>query len=64
MEEKRLTDKLFFDTDCLSAFLWVRGGSILSQLYPGRIILPAQVYDELKRVPHLLAKESLLVLPW
>lgn len=56
MEEKRLTDRLFFDTDCLSAFLWVRGESILSQLYPGRIILPAQVYDELKRVPHLLAK--------
>lgn len=46
----------FFDTDCLSAFLWVRGESILSQLYSGRIILPAQVYDELKRVPHLLER--------
>ena len=60
MEEKQLTDKLFFDTDCLSAFLWARGESILSQLYPGRIILPAQVYDELKRVPHLLAKVDVL----
>lgn len=60
MEEKRLTDRLFFDTDCLSAFLWVRGESILSQLYPGRIILPAQVYDELKRVPHLLAKVDVM----
>ena len=60
MEEKRLTDRFFFDTDCLSAFLWVRGESILSRLYSGRIILPAQVYDELKRVPHLLARVDAL----
>lgn len=51
-----MTDGYFFDTDCLSAFLWVRGESILSRLYAGRIILPAQVYDELKKVPHLLAR--------
>lgn len=51
-----MIDGFFFDTDCLSAFLWVRGESILSRLYTGRIILPAQVYDELKRVPHLLAR--------
>lgn len=50
-----MTERVFFDTDCLSAFLWVRGESILSRLYSGRIILPAQVYDELTRVPHLLA---------
>lgn len=56
MEEKQLTDRFFFDTDCLSAFLWVHGESILAQLYSGRVILPAQVYDELKRVPHLLAR--------
>lgn len=60
MEERRLTDRFFFDTDCLSAFLWVRGESILSQLYLGRIILPAQVYDELKRVPHLLARVDMM----
>lgn len=51
-----MTDKYFFDTDCLSAFLWIRGESILSRLYPGRIILPAQVYAELKKVPHLSAR--------
>lgn len=50
-----MTDGYFFDTDCLSAFLWVHGESILSRLYSGHIILPMQVYDELKRVPHLLA---------
>lgn len=51
-----MTDGYFFDTDCLSAFLWVRGDSILSKLYAGRIVLPVQVYDELKKVPHLLAR--------
>lgn len=51
-----MTDDYFFDTDCLSAFLWVRGESILSRLYSGRIILPTQVYNELKKVPHLLER--------
>ena len=46
----------FFDTDCISAFLWVRGESILAKLYSGRIILPAQVYNELQKVPHLLER--------
>ena len=60
MEEKQLTEKYFFDTDCLSAFLWVREESILAKLYAGRIILPAQVYKELKKVPHLLARADTL----
>ncbi len=55
-----MTEKIFFDTDCLSAFLWVRGESILAKLYSGRIILPAQVYNELKKVPHLKAKADIL----
>ena len=55
-----MTDLFFFDTDCLSAFLWVKGESILSKLYSGRIILPAQVYDEIARVPHLQARVDML----
>lgn len=55
-----MTDGYFFDTDCLSAFLWVRGESILSCLYGGRIVLPVQVYDELKRVPHLLERVKMM----
>ncbi len=51
-----MIEKYFFDTDCLSAFLWVREESILATLYPGSIILPAQVYNELQKVPHLQAK--------
>lgn len=55
-----MTEKYFFDTDCLSAFLWVREESILARLYAGRIILPMQVYNELQRVPHLLARVDTL----
>ena len=52
---------LYFDTDCLSAFLWVRNESLLTQLYPGRVVIPKQVYDELANVPHLQARiDSLL----
>ena len=59
-EERQLTEKYFFDTDCLSAFLWVREESILARLYSGKIILPAQVYNELRRVPHLQARVDVL----
>ena len=55
-----MTEKYFFDTDCLSAFLWVREESILAQLYAGRIVLPTQVYNELQRVPHFLARINML----
>ena len=51
-----MTDLYFFDTDCISAFLWVRNESILSKLYPGRIILPQQVYDEISKVPPLIRR--------
>lgn len=59
MEMKRtvrsLTEPYFFDTDCLSAFLWVGNESLLEKLYHGRIIIPRQVYDELSNptVAHL-----------
>jgi predicted nucleic acid-binding protein len=43
-----MTDFLFFDTDVLLSFLFVERETILSQLYGGRIILPKQVYAEIK----------------
>lgn len=55
-----MTEKYFFDTDCLSAFLWIREESILTKLYRGKIILPSQVYNELQRVPHLLSRVDTL----
>ncbi len=53
-----MTEQLFFDTDCLSAFLWVNNQSLLAQLYPGKIVIPSQVYNELSYpgTPHLKAR--------
>lgn len=50
-----MTEPLFFDTDCLSAFLWVREENLLLKLYPGRLVLPQQVFDELSHpsIPHI-----------
>lgn len=58
-----MTDLLFFDTDCISAFLWVRNESLLPQLYPGRIVIPRPVYDELSNpgIAHLKARIDALV---
>jgi len=58
-----LTDSLFFDTDCISAFLWVRNESLLAQLYPGRIVIPRPVYNELSnpRIVHLKVRIDALV---
>ena len=52
---------LYFDTDCLSAFLWIENESILTQLYPGRVMIPKQVYDELGSVPHLQGRIDTLL---
>ena len=53
-----MTDQLFFDTDCISAFLWVGRENLLLKLYPGRVILPKQVFDELSHpsIPHIKTK--------
>ncbi|MCD8106568.1 MAG: hypothetical protein LUE20_01215 [Oscillospiraceae bacterium] len=58
-----MTDPLFFDTDGLSAFLWIKGESLLTKLYPGRIFIPAQVYNELANpcVPQLKKRIDLIV---
>lgn len=63
MEAKSLTEPLFFDTDCISAFLWVKEQSILAKLYPGRIRIPRQSYDEisLPNVRHLKERIDYLI---
>ena len=50
-----MTDSLFFDCDCISAFLWVNNASLLALKYPGKIVIPKPVYDELSypTIPHL-----------
>ena len=44
-----MTKKIFIDTDCISAFLWVKNESLLTKLYPDRIVMPKPVYDEIDR---------------
>ena len=53
-----MTNKLFFDADCISAFMWVNKESILFKLFPGRIVLPKQVYTELchQSIPQIKRK--------
>lgn len=58
-----MTRKLFFDTDCLSAFLWTNKTAILHELYGGRIVLPEPVYQELSNpcIPHIKQKINRLI---
>jgi predicted nucleic acid-binding protein len=58
-----LSDSVLFDTDCLSAFLWVSAEHILSSLYSGSIIVPQQVYDELSNpyTPQLKTRFDTLI---
>lgn len=58
-----LTDTLFFDTDCLCAFLWVGNESLLPRLYPGKTIIPRPVYTEICKptIPHLKARIDTLL---
>lgn len=58
-----MTDDLLFDTDCLSAFLWINDTNILHELYGGRIVLPEPVYQELSNpcIPHIGQRTDLLL---
>ena len=42
-----MIDSLFFDSDCISAFLWVNEQNLLTLLYPGKVVIPKPAYDEL-----------------
>lgn len=59
-----MISKLFFDTDCISSFLWVKKENILFKLYPGKIILPKPVFNELSSpsIPHIKRKIDKLCL--
>jgi len=45
-----MIEPLFLDTDCLSTFLVVQRENLILQLYAGRIGIPQQVYNELRKV--------------
>lgn len=58
-----MTDSLFFDSDCISAFLWVGNENLLVKLFPGRVVIPKPVYDELSfpGIAHLKARIDTLL---
>ncbi|MCH5250568.1 MAG: hypothetical protein J1E98_11570 [Lachnospiraceae bacterium] len=58
-----MTKELLFDTDCLSAFLWINNANILKQLYAGQIVLPEPVYRELSNpcIPHIKQRTDALI---
>jgi predicted nucleic acid-binding protein len=53
-----LIKQLYFDTDCISSFLWVKRENILLSLFSGKIILPGDVFVELSNpsIPHIKSK--------
>lgn len=58
-----MTDILYMDNDCLSAFLWTSTEYILVNLHGGKIVIPEQVYTELSNphTPHLKQKTDILI---
>lgn len=58
-----MTDAIFFDTDCICAFLWVNNESLLEKMYPDKIIIPKEVYDEIDKpaISHLKARIDRLI---
>lgn len=58
-----MTEPLFFDNDCLSAFLWTGDESLLVKLYQGKIMIPMHVYIELSSpgVDHLRRRVDVLL---
>ena len=58
-----MTNDLFFDTDCLSAFLWINNTNILHELYGGKIVLPEPVYQELSNpsIPHIKQRTDVMI---
>ena len=59
-----MIDSLFFDSDCISAFLWVNKQNLLTLLYPGLVVVPKPTYDELSypTTPHLRQRIDNLII--
>ena len=58
-----MTNDLFFDTDCLSSFLWINDTNILQALYAGKIVIPDPVYREMSNpcIPHIKKRADALL---
>lgn len=56
-----MTKVIFFDTDCISSFLWTNTEYLFNHCFGSEMIIPRQVYDEISRVPHLKQKTDVMV---
>ena len=58
-----LIDSIYFDTDCISSFLWVKEERLLTSLFKGKIKIPQQVYNELSYpgIPQIKARIDTLI---
>lgn len=56
-----MTKVIFFDTDCISSFLWTRTERLLIHCFGNDMIIPRQVYNEISTVPHLQQKIDVMV---
>lgn len=56
-----MTKIVFFDTDCISSFLWTQTQHLLIHCFGNDMIIPRQVYNEISRVPHLRQRIDVMV---
>lgn len=56
-----MTKVIFFDTDCISSFLWTRTEWLLIHCFGNDMIIPRQVYNEISTVAHLQQKIDVMV---
>lgn len=58
-----MTEKVFFDTDGISAFMWAHEVNVIAELFGPNIVFPGEVYDELSNpvVPQLKAMADELI---
>lgn len=58
-----MTKNVFFDTDGISTFMWIKKVNIIEELFGGNIVFPKEVYDELSNpvTPHLKAGADALI---
>lgn len=58
---KYMTKVIFFDTDCISSFLWTNTEYLLVHTFQNNMQIPRQVYNEISKVLHLKTKVDTMI---
>jgi predicted nucleic acid-binding protein len=56
-----MTKIIFFDTDCISSFLWTKSENLLVDCFGNNMVLPKQVYEEITKVLHLKQRVDAMI---